>query len=144
MESADQVGGIGTNRIEKIRDFAKSEGIKKIGIAHCKTFTKEADVIKRFLDEDFEVFAIDCKYGSLKGEELFSGGGEKILCNPAGQAAFLNEAKTELNVAVGLCVGHDIVFNEKSEAPVTSFITKDFQTKHNTDRVMEDISQKLA
>ena len=37
----------------------------------------------------------------------------------------LNEEKTELNIALGLCVGHDSIFYKYSEAPVTTLSAKD-------------------
>ena len=39
--------------------------------------------------------------------------------------------KTDLNVVVGLCVGHDSLFMKYSKAPVTTLITKDRVTGHN-------------
>ena len=55
----------------------------------------------------------------------------ETLCNPIGQAELLNRAGTELNVAVGLCVGHDSLFFRHSEAPVTVLVAKDRVTGHN-------------
>ncbi|MDA3816688.1 MAG: thiamine pyrophosphate-dependent enzyme [Prolixibacteraceae bacterium] len=46
-------------------------------------------------------------------------------CNPAGQAKYLEEENTQLNIAMGLCLGHDMIFNEKSAAPVTTLIVKE-------------------
>ena len=53
------------------------------------------------------------------------------MCNPIGQAIFLNEAKTELNIILGLCVGHDSLFIKYSKAPVTVFAVKDRVLGHN-------------
>ena len=39
--------------------------------------------------------------------------------------------KTDLNVMMGLCVGHDSLFIKYSEAPVTVLFTKDRVTGHN-------------
>ncbi len=36
-------------------------------------------------------------------------------------------------------MGHDILFNQKSEAPVTTLIVKDRQHKHNPFKEFEDI-----
>jgi uncharacterized metal-binding protein len=47
------------------------------------------------------------------------------------QARLLNQAGTDLNVVVGLCVGHDSLFIKHSEAPVTTLITKDRVLGHN-------------
>jgi len=52
-------------------------------------------------------------------------------CNPVGQALVLNERQTELNVIMGLCLGHDILFQQFSEAPVTTLVVKDRVTCHN-------------
>jgi len=43
------------------------------------------------------------------------------MSNPIGQAAFLNKVKTDLNIILGLCVGHDALFIKYSEAPITVF-----------------------
>jgi uncharacterized metal-binding protein len=53
------------------------------------------------------------------------------MCNPAGQAEYLKENNTELNISIGLCVGHDMVFNLKSASPVSTLVVKDRETKHN-------------
>jgi uncharacterized metal-binding protein len=39
--------------------------------------------------------------------------------------------KTELNVVVGLCVGHDTLFTKHAAAPVTTFAVKDLVLAHN-------------
>ena len=44
---------------------------------------------------------------------------------PIAQAELLNEAGTELNIIVGLCVGHDALFIRHSKAPVTVLAAKD-------------------
>ena len=46
-------------------------------------------------------------------------GSHEALCNPILQAELLAERRTELNVIVGLCVGHDSLFMRHSKAPVT-------------------------
>ena len=38
---------------------------------------------------------------------------------------------TDMNIIVGLCVGHDMLFNKHSQAPVTTLIVKDRVTGHN-------------
>ena len=52
-------------------------------------------------------------------------------CNPVGQALLLNQCNTELNIIVGLCIGHDILFTQHSKAPVTTLVVKDRVTGHN-------------
>ena len=53
------------------------------------------------------------------------------ICNPIMQAKILNNEKTDLNVAIGLCVGHDSLFIKYSDAPVTVLVAKDRVTCHN-------------
>ena len=47
------------------------------------------------------------------------------------QAELLNREHTDLNVVVGLCVGHDSLFYKYSDAPVTTAVTKDRVLCHN-------------
>ena len=48
----------------------------------------------------------------------------------------LNEAETDLNVVVGLCVGHDSLFFRHSDALVTVLVAKDRVTGHNPAAVL--------
>ena len=67
------------------------------------------------------------KFG-LKERE---GAASQITCNPLMQAEVLNLEKTDLNVMVGLCLGHDILFIKNSKADVTPMVVKDRITGHN-------------
>ena len=53
------------------------------------------------------------------------------MCNPIHQAKRLNAEGTELNIIMGLCVGHDCLFTKYSEAPVTTLVAKDRVLGHN-------------
>ncbi len=67
------------------------------------------------------------KIVALRGDpEGFEAG-----CNPIVQAEILKSEDTDLNIIVGLCVGHDIQFTSNSAAPVTTLIVKDRLTGHN-------------
>ncbi|NJK85461.1 MAG: DUF1847 domain-containing protein [Bacteroidales bacterium] len=79
-----------------------------------------------------EVHTVDCKCGKVTKFEMLGIEGKGIMCNPAGQASYLENHNTELNISMGLCVGHDMVFNQKSNAPVSVLLVKDRITKHNT------------
>ena len=76
--------------------------------------------------------------GSVDKEKLGVPDGDKVrpgtfepACNPVAQARILNEVGTDLNVIVGLCVGHDMLFTRHSAAPVTTLVVKDRVTGHN-------------
>ncbi len=121
-----------SNRIEDIINFAKGAGYKRLGIAHCISFKREAEILEQHLSNFFEVYRIDCKYQQIPIKDIVGGTSARIACNPAGQAEYLNEKKTDLNISMGLCVGHDMIFNRKSKAYVTNLFDKDFTNNHNT------------
>ena len=56
---------------------------------------------------------------------------EEPMCNPIAQAQLLNRAQTQLNICLGLCVGHDSLFYKYCDAPVTTLVAKDRVTGHN-------------
>lgn len=127
------------NRIDEIIAYAKESKISKIGIANCTAFTKEANQLERILtDAGFQTEKVNCKLGKVPFNDLVPGY-MGISCNPAGQAKYLEEKKTELNIMMGLCLGHDMIFNSKSKAPVTPLIVKDRKLKHHTIEVFKEI-----
>ncbi len=120
------------DRVQEIIEYAREAGFKKIGIANCTTFNKEADHLNAILSQaGFSVKIVNCKYGRVPFDDLVPGYKE-VSCNPAGQAKYLEEKGTELNIMMGLCLGHDMIFNARSKAPVTPLIVKDRKLDHNT------------
>ena len=119
-------------RIIEIVDFAKGMNYKKIGLAFCVGLAKEANITCKILEHHgLEVESIICKVGSLNREEIGIENWGVPMCNPIAQAEFLNEKETDLNVILGLCVGHDSLFIKYSKAPVTVFAVKDRVLAHN-------------
>ena len=126
-------------RLEEVMSFARRIGARRLGIASCVGLIQEARMLQEILEANgFQVDSVCCKVGSIPKEEIGLADEEKIhpgqfeaLCSPIGQAKLLNQAGTELNVVVGLCVGHDSLFFRHSEAPVTVLIAKDRVTGHN-------------
>ena len=117
-------------RIREIILFAKEMGYRKLGLAFCIGLAEEAQVVADILSREFEVVSICCKFcgidkKSFSLEQIDSKKDRETMCNPAGQAALLNEVETEFNILCGLCVGHDAIFSMTSRAPVTTIITKD-------------------
>jgi len=53
------------------------------------------------------------------------------MCNPIAQAFVLNDEKSEFNIVMGLCVGHDSLFLKYSNAPCTVLAAKDRLLGHN-------------
>jgi uncharacterized metal-binding protein len=126
-------------RVEEVMGFARRIGANRLGIASCVGLIREARMLQEILEANgFEVASVCCKVGSIPKEEIGLADEEKVrpgqfeaLCNPIGQAKLLNEAGTELNIAVGLCVGHDSLFFRHAQAPVTVLVAKDRVTGHN-------------
>lgn len=123
-------------RVEEIMDFARKIGAKKIGIATCVGLLRESRTLAAiFRQNGFTVYGVGCKAGaqpkvSIGIPEACCAIGPH-MCNPILQAKLLNEAKTDLNVVVGLCVGHDSLFYKYSEAITTTAVTKDRVLGHN-------------
>lgn len=126
-------------RVEEIIDFAHKCGYKKIGVAFCIGLIKEAQTFCSILrHHGFEVESIVCKNGSIPKSFINITDAEQVrpgtyepMCNPIGQAILLNEAHTDLNILLGLCVGHDSLFIKHSDAPITVFAVKDRVLCHN-------------
>ena len=122
-------------RLNEIILFAKELKVKTIGIAFCVGLSEEAEKTEEILSRHFKVVSVCCKVTGTNKKDYklkqINPAKEEVMCNPAIQAELLNDAKTELNVVIGLCVGHDSIFYMTSKAPVTTFITKDRVLAHN-------------
>jgi uncharacterized metal-binding protein len=126
-------------RIEEIMDFARRCGFSRLGLAFCIGLQSEAAIVSRILGANgFAVDSVACKNCSLPKEELGLTDEDKVapgefesMCNPIGQARALARAGTELNLLLGLCVGHDSLFMKHSVAPVTVLAVKDRVLGHN-------------
>jgi uncharacterized metal-binding protein len=126
-------------RVEEIIAFANRIGAKRIGIATCIGLIQETRIFVKVLKaHELQPYTVLCKVGSVDKTEVgipdklkIKQGSYEAICNPILQAQLLNEQKTDLNVIVGLCVGHDSLFIKYSDAPVTTLITKDRVLGHN-------------
>jgi uncharacterized metal-binding protein len=126
-------------RIQETCEFAKKMGFRRIGIAFCEGLRQEAAVLTKILEvQGFEVVSVVCKAGrvpkesiGVKDEEKIEIGKFESMCNPIGQAMILNEKKTDFNIVVGLCVGHDSLFLKYAEAYTTVLVVKDRVLGHN-------------
>ena len=133
----DAEGRYMLTRAEEMMLFAHKLRAKKIGLAFCVGFSEEANRFAKILRENgFEVESVICKCGSVEKENLGLYGKQKLfdydpMCNPVGQALFLEKAETELNIMMGLCVGHDTMFMMNTKAPATVFAVKDRVLAHN-------------
>ena len=126
-------------RLQETWEFARRMGYSRVGLAFCMGLRHEAALVARALEEHgLEVVSATCKVGAvpkealgLRDDEKVHPGAHESMCNPAAQAALLNKAETELNILLGLCVGHDALFLKHAEAPCTVLAVKDRVLAHN-------------
>lgn len=126
-------------RVEDTIAFAKLMGYQKIGIATCIGMLEETERLSLILRaQGFDPQSVCCKAGSIDKLELGLQESDKVrpgtfepACNPIAQAEICNRLETDMNIIVGLCVGHDMLFNKHSKAPVTTLVVKDRVTGHN-------------
>ena len=126
-------------RVEDTVAFAKLMGYRKIGIATCIGLLDETEKLSAILSAQGLVpMSVCCKAGSIDKLALGIAESDKVrpgtfepACNPIAQAKILNRAKADMNLIVGLCVGHDMLFAKYSKAPVSTIVVKDRVTNHN-------------
>ncbi len=126
-------------RVQEVCEFARKMGYKKLGVAFCSGLKQEALSFARILEaQGFEVVSVICKVGGtpkehigIKDEEKIHFGEFEPMCSPIAQAMILNEEKTDFNILLGLCVGHDSLFLKFSKAYCTVLVAKDRVLSHN-------------
>jgi uncharacterized metal-binding protein len=126
------------SRVRELLDFIKLNDYHKIGIANCFSVDAIAKKLKSTLEnEGITVVSAHCRESGLRAEELspeYTG----PSCDPKSQAEFLNAEQTDLNINFGLCLGHGIIFQKYSKAPVTTMLVKDACHHHN---IMENFKE---
>lgn len=131
-------------RVEDTIALAKLMNYRKIGIATCIGLLEESRRLTEILKaQGFEPLSVCCKAGSidkrtlgLEEQEKVRPGAFEAACNPIAQARLLNQAGSDMNLIVGLCVGHDMLFAKHSAAPVSTLVVKDRVTGHNPAAVL--------
>jgi len=126
-------------RILEIVEFAQKMGYSKLGLAFCMGLRKEAKIVEKlFLSKGFFMASVICKVGRTSKDQIgitddqkVDIGSEETMCNPILQAMVLNDEETQLNILLGLCVGHDALFFKYAHAPCTVLAVKDRVLGHN-------------
>jgi uncharacterized metal-binding protein len=126
-------------RLQEIVEFAGKMGYRRLGVVFCDGLRREAAAVTRVLEQQgFDVVSVVCKVGGVPKEQIgitqeqkIRIGEEETMCNPIAQAGVLNGAHTELNILIGLCVGHDSLFFKHAEAYTTVLAAKDRVLGHN-------------
>ncbi len=126
-------------RIEETIEFSKKMNYQRLGLVFCVGLRKEAKVVEKLLSSHgFVVISAICKVGrvsketiNIRDDQKLSPGNFETMCNPVMQALILNDEKTDFNILLGLCVGHDSLFIKYSEALCTVLAVKDRVLGHN-------------
>ena len=126
-------------RMVEICEFAKRMGYKRLGLVFCVGLKREAEIVDAILkNNDFDVVSVCCKAGrtskdliGIEDADKINQGTDESMCNPVFQAMILNDEKTDFNILLGLCVGHDSLFFKHAEAYTTVLAVKDRVTGHN-------------
>lgn len=127
-------------RLKETVIFCQRMGYTHVGVAFCSALAKEAaEVCKLLRAAGLTVDSVRCKCGGVNKPEfgitqehfVHKENEFEPACNPIGQAKLLAERKTQFNIVIGLCVGHDSLFLKNSEAMSTVLIVKDRVCGHN-------------
>ncbi|MFH1116626.1 MAG: DUF1847 domain-containing protein [Pseudomonadota bacterium] len=126
-------------RIVEICEFADRMRFKRLGLVFCMGLKSEAGIVDGILKgKGFEVISVCCKAGrtskdliGIEDRDKIFQGTDESMCNPIFQAAVVNEEKTDLNILLGLCVGHDSLFLKHAHAYSTVLAVKDRVTGHS-------------
>jgi len=116
-------------RVQEVIVFSQKMGYRHLGMAFCAGLHREARLLQELLAPHFEITSACCKVCGIAKEDFklpkLRDTPNEVICNPLGQADILNRAGTELNLLLGLCLGHDMLFTRHSSAPVSTVIVKD-------------------
>jgi uncharacterized metal-binding protein len=128
------------SRLEETMEFAERMGFRRLGVAFCVGVKDEANILVSILKKrGFKVASVCCKCGMVSKGELGLERQDQIspedefepMCHPVAQAQILNDSGTDFNILLCLCVGHDSLFLQHSDAPCTVLAAKDRLLGHN-------------
>jgi len=119
-------------RLEEVAEFYKAMNYSKMGLAYCWGMeAKAAEVVHYFSKQGIKVASISCTAGGLSQEQVNQcSENKKVSCNPFSQAEQMNQEGVDFAVTMGLCMGHDILFNRHIKADVTNILVKDRVFNH--------------
>jgi uncharacterized metal-binding protein len=117
-------------RVDEIMEYARIREMTRLGIATCGELLPESKLLSDILENNgFDVVSVICLCGETNPQDV--GIPRNKICNPIMQAEVLNRERTELNIMMGLCLGHDILFLRHCNAETTPLVVKDRALGHN-------------
>jgi len=127
-------GRAGTlTRVEEVIEFVKDREYGKIGVAYCYAFDRVGEEFAAILDaEGIRYSMVSCTTGALLERELDPAKTKStVSCNPIGQAMQLKNDGVDFVVEIGLCLGHDILFQRELDCDFTVLAVKDRVLKNS-------------
>ncbi len=121
-------GRAGTlSRLQEIVEFSTSMRFHRIGIAYCYGMEADTALVAQFLRENgFKTIPVSCTTGGFKQSEVNATSEiQSVSCNPFAQAEQLNLESVDLTLTMGLCLGHDILFQKQIQSLTTTLVVKD-------------------
>jgi uncharacterized metal-binding protein len=127
-------GRAGTlSRLQEVIEFSRTMNFQRIGIAYCYGMESEALLITQiFRESGFTIYPISCTTGGFKQSDINNTSEiESVSCNPLAQAEQINNENVDFTITMGLCLGHDILFQKHIQSFTTTLIVKDRVHNHN-------------
>jgi len=121
-------GKAGTlSRLAEIVEFSKSMNFQNIGIAYCWGMENDARLVSQYLRESgLKPYPVSCTTGGFKQSDVNADSTNKaVACNPLAQAEQLNQEVVDFTLTMGLCLGHDIIFQKQIKSYTSTLIVKD-------------------
>ena len=134
-------GRAGTlSRLQETIAFARKMEYKRIGLAYCYGMENQVKQIAEIIRSNgLNVRPVSCTIGGIPQNEVNPESSIcNVSCNPIGQALQLNHENVDLVVMIGLCLGHDILFQREVNADCTTLVVKDRVHNHAPLKVLED------
>jgi uncharacterized metal-binding protein len=134
-------GRAGTlSRLQEIIEFSKSMNFKRIGIAYCYGMEKDAALVTQiFRESGFKLCPVSCTTGGFMQSGVNDKSKiEKVSCNPLAQSEQLNSENVDFTISMGLCLGHDILFQKNIKSYTTTLLVKDRIHNHNPGEALKN------
>lgn len=135
-------GRAGTlSRLQEMIEFSKLMEYQTIGLAYCYGMETDAALVVNFIRANgFKVEAASCTIGGIAQNDVnLASNICKVSCNPVGQALQLNSKNPDFVITMGLCLGHDLLFNREIQTDTTALVVKDRVYQHQPSKAFADL-----
>lgn len=138
-------GRAGTlSRLQEMVEFSKLMDFQTIGLAYCYGMELDASLVANHLRANgLKVEATSCTVGGITQNEVnLESNICNVSCNPIGQARQLNSKNPDLVITMGLCLGHDLLFNREIKSDTTTLVVKDRVHQHQPSKSFAEIENQ--